>query len=277
MSKKLVEIPVEVFHAFDKDELVIEDNSKLPRGVVVMPTHDATFKGELFEQYAHSCHRQWLQLWPWVCALCGAPANDFIYHGDMRETLSNDVPCNQVPSAIVPLEIHIFPECGSKYSLLMIYVINDALNAMAGYTTACTKKDVVYCQYCHKYEPSDGPFFYVCSRCETVAYCSEECQRAHHKMHKKACKAVLNYVEVINDLSRKLRKTRQSEVEKEKNSSYCEQCQKCEPNDGPRFKVCKRCKIVSYCSKDCQATHWKEHKKVCQPHSGTKKAYKQLG
>ena len=27
---------------------------------------------------------------------------------------------------------------------------------------------------------------------------------------------------------------------------------------------CSRCKAVSYCSKDCQALHWKAHKKSCK-------------
>lgn len=31
------------------------------------------------------------------------------------------------------------------------------------------------------------------------------------------------------------------------------------------LKRCAACKIAKYCSKACQATHWKEHKKVCVP------------
>ena len=29
------------------------------------------------------------------------------------------------------------------------------------------------------------------------------------------------------------------------------------------FKFCSKCQIVAYCSKDCQASHWKDHKKEC--------------
>jgi len=31
------------------------------------------------------------------------------------------------------------------------------------------------------------------------------------------------------------------------------------------LKVCSRCKLTSYCSKECQRKHWKEHKTNCPP------------
>ena len=32
-----------------------------------------------------------------------------------------------------------------------------------------------------------------------------------------------------------------------------------------RFKVCRHCHMVSYCSEACQAAHWSAHKADCQP------------
>jgi hypothetical protein len=28
-------------------------------------------------------------------------------------------------------------------------------------------------------------------------------------------------------------------------------------------KICGRCKVVTYCSKECQRKHWKKHKALC--------------
>ena len=32
------------------------------------------------------------------------------------------------------------------------------------------------------------------------------------------------------------------------------------------FKVCSKCQIVAYCSKECQTSHWKLHKRECGSH-----------
>ena len=40
----------------------------------------------------------------------------------------------------------------------------------------------------------------------------------------------------------------------------CAQCLKVSPKHR-----CSRCKSLSYCDRDCQSSHWKQHKKVCRP------------
>ena len=42
-------------------------------------------------------------------------------------------------------------------------------------------------------------------------------------------------------------------------------CNHCFTVGGPeRFKRCKRCKSVLYCSMECQKAQWQEHKLLCQ-------------
>lgn len=46
-----------------------------------------------------------------------------------------------------------------------------------------------------------------------------------------------------------------------KPSSICAGCGK--RAEGTSYKWCERCKLECYCSKECQASHWKVHKKAC--------------
>jgi hypothetical protein len=40
---------------------------------------------------------------------------------------------------------------------------------------------------------------------------------------------------------------------------------------GGKGTICSACKAASYCSRDCQLAHWKQHKKVCKQLSGKSK------
>ena len=48
----------------------------------------------------------------------------------------------------------------------------------------------INCAHCGKKEEA-GEKFKKCGRCENVCYCSRECQEAHWKEHKKACKQIV--------------------------------------------------------------------------------------
>ena len=48
---------------------------------------------------------------------------------------------------------------------------------------------------------------------------------------------------------------------------YHKQCEKCKNHElpgVPKFKFCKRCELVCYCSKECQIASWPDHKLICK-------------
>lgn len=48
--------------------------------------------------------------------------------------------------------------------------------------------------------------------------------------------------------------------------THCAFCGRVEDKGGPKMQFCSRCKCMYYCSRDCQAKHWKAgHKKTCKP------------
>ncbi|KAJ7456944.1 hypothetical protein FB451DRAFT_598744 [Mycena latifolia] len=44
----------------------------------------------------------------------------------------------------------------------------------------------------------------------------------------------------------------------------CGKCLKAPPKGSPAFAKCGQCATTGYCSRECQAAHWKEHKPVCK-------------
>jgi MYND finger len=46
----------------------------------------------------------------------------------------------------------------------------------------------------------------------------------------------------------------------------CAGCPKVEPQSGPKFFVCSKCKVAFYCSRECQLQDWKKggHKQECK-------------
>jgi hypothetical protein len=44
---------------------------------------------------------------------------------------------------------------------------------------------------------------------------------------------------------------------------WCNGCKEFKPFAD--FKKCGQCQCERYCSRECQKSHWKEHKKVCEP------------
>ncbi|KAF7295644.1 MYND-type domain-containing protein [Mycena indigotica] len=44
----------------------------------------------------------------------------------------------------------------------------------------------------------------------------------------------------------------------------CDKCWKKPDQDGTPYAACASCKVSRYCSRDCQTSHWKEHKPLCR-------------
>ena len=91
------------------------------------------------------------------------------------------------------------------------------------------------CGYCLK--PSHQ--LRKCSRCLSVQYCSQDCQKKHWKEHKSIC-------------------CKQPIPSGEQNSS-CSYCN----TVSNQLKKCTVCHAAQYCNQDCQKKHWKEHKTIC--------------
>jgi len=56
----------------------------------------------------------------------------------------------------------------------------------------------------------------------------------------------------------------------------CGKCNRrpCKEPQLEKFQICSRCKQINYCSRDCQKSHWKDHKAICADLSTAQKAVK---
>ena len=84
-----------------------------------------------------------------------------------------------------------------------------------------------------------------CSQCKSVWYCSADCQKRDWREHKKNCKLMM---------------VEQPESHPRESVISCGK-QGC-PNRG--LKKCTLCRIICYCSKDCQRKDWSVHKTTCR-------------
>ena len=55
-------------------------------------------------------------------------------------------------------------------------------------------------------------------------------------------------------------------------ATKCNGCSKDEVELGKTLKQCAKCGSARYCSRECQKTDWKEHKKVCSSNAGSRAA-----
>ena len=77
----------------------------------------------------------------------------------------------------------------------------------------------------------------------SVRYCSPKCQLEDWKNHKSKCKQMKEQRLNVNTPNVKIE---------------LDLCASCEKNESK--SACSVCKVTRYCSRECQTTHWKEHK-----------------
>jgi hypothetical protein len=130
-----------------------------------------------------------------------------------------------------------FPVCDSdKCKLIATKCAEKMLSSLASVTgeeSFSTSSIATHCANCNQYNFGGESGRLDCSRCNTASYCSAECQKAHWRVHKKACKLVT-----------------------------CQHCKKLETTK--LFSTCARCQQVFYCERDCQLADWPKHKKNCK-------------
>ncbi|XP_061169564.1 uncharacterized protein LOC133178927 [Saccostrea echinata] len=86
----------------------------------------------------------------------------------------------------------------------------------------------------------------VCQRCKVQKYCSAECQKADWKKHKSNC-------------TKKEKPTQRSERGADDSLPICANCK----SQSAAFR-CTGCRVVYYCSEDCQKSDSKKHKTSCK-------------
>ena len=114
-----------------------------------------------------------------------------------------------------------------------------------------------------------------CGRCRQVRYCSQECLDGDRKVHKKVCKKIGEEKDDDEEEETEKEEKEEEEVEKEGGGKgvvgggdeekeeavrVCEKCGK----EAMKMNKCSACRLVWYCSRECQLGDWKAHKKACK-------------
>ena len=100
-------------------------------------------------------------------------------------------------------------------------------------------------------DEANGKLFNRCSRCKSAKYCSKECQETQwHAGHKEICKKLKKSHDELQSMNR-------NALIHMGHLCSLPECQKKGETVENGLQRCARCKVTSYCSKDCQVKHWK--------------------
>ena len=98
-----------------------------------------------------------------------------------------------------------------------------------------------------------------CVKCNEVVYCSIQCLKADADHHQKSCHPVPFYSSIDGKaITLDADDLQYMQAERENAGMMCANC------NAMATKKCASCKLVVYCSKECQKKHWPVHKTVCK-------------
>ena len=102
-----------------------------------------------------------------------------------------------------------------------------------------------------------------CVECNEVVYCSMQCLKANADQHQKSCHLVPFYSSIDGEaITLDPDDLQYMQAERENAGMVCANCDVVANNT--HLKKCAACKLVTYCSKECQKKHWPVHKTVCK-------------
>ena len=97
-----------------------------------------------------------------------------------------------------------------------------------------------------------------------VFFCHRDCQVKHWKTHKAACGKSAIVVDLYTDRVLELKKRSNKLREVNEKAFCCQKCFKGFDDIGCKLRVCSKCKVGQYCSRECQVAHWPVHKERCK-------------
>ncbi|GFH61354.1 hypothetical protein CTEN210_17830 [Chaetoceros tenuissimus] len=133
-------------------------------------------------------------------------------------------------------------------------------------TTTTTKK------------PNDGPCAACnkegavlrCAPCRVagvdVFFCNRECQVKLWKIHKAVCKktSTSDSKKEQSGASKKDKQETKKGFKIPKPTELCANCLKTEVDIGFKVRMCSKCNVAYYCSRECQVEDWPKHKRICK-------------
>jgi hypothetical protein len=205
------------------------------------------------------CHSSWLCSTECKCyqkhlSLCNEPLPGKQDKGDLKNTSHQiiiDNSRNQVAVGSIDSSNEDFKDFSKQLKKLGVNYTHTILSGdkQSGYYVQAVMERRSECVICKSTKSIKK-----CSRCRKVPYCSQACQKADWKEHKKVCKEVTTKEKSYVDIT----------------YLRCNACKELKPNSF----YCPLCKSTPYCSQDCQKSDWSAHRVCCGTASSTEETHR---